>query len=180
MAGSGAMGMSLMIIGSFMWAPGLFFFSWERLLVAVVRYALAINVGVREVLITRLLTHRGASGAQTAGICDGLRCALCFLRRLILVSTTACITNSATRKAIRTRRAKAAAGARAGTASHCMRRPIRDSPDLGRDRFHVWLSKYHSAPAAEVSAPPRMDLGRLVQWESPRYGERVGLHATWL
>jgi len=88
----------------------LFFFTWQRLAVTAALYVLAINVGI-GMCYHRLLTHRGyqtpkwieyimsicATLSLEAGPSSGYR----FI---------ACITSSATTKATRTRRARAAGG----------------------------------------------------------------------
>jgi stearoyl-CoA desaturase (delta-9 desaturase) len=65
---------------------------------------------------------------------------------------------------------------------------VRYAPDLGRDRFHVWLSKYHWIPLA-ASGPLLFGLGWLtggpvnaIGWVLWGVFMRVtlGLHATWL
>ena len=57
----------------------------------------------------------------------------------------------------------------------------RYAPDLARDKFHVWLSKYHWVPLVVVAANPVLAIGG---WPCVMWGiflrVTLGLHATWL
>ena len=68
-----------------------------------------------------------------------------------------------------------------GEVGHCDAKLLtKYAPDMGRDRFHVWLSKYHYIPLVIVGAL----LFAFGGWPCLLWGVflrvTLGLHATWL
>ena len=150
----------------------LFFFSWQRLVVMAVLYVLAINVGI-GMCYHRLLTHRGYQVPK-------------WLEYLMTVFATLSLEGGPI-SWVSTHRVHhqlsdhegdphtpreggwwAHAGwVIFGESLHAQTEALsRYSPDLIRDRFHVWLSKYHWLPITaqrRAASRRRMDLGRLGQ-----------------
>jgi fatty-acid desaturase len=172
----------------------LFFFSWTNLAVAIILYVVSLNLGVC-VAYHRLLTHRGYKTSKALEY---------FL--------TACATLALQGGPIfwvATHRAHhqhsdhdgdphsprdgswwAHAGwILTGEALHSDTALLaRYAPDLGKDRVHVWLSKYHWVPLVTLTAVLLATGFWLGGWHMAAglvlWGiflrTTLGLHATWL
>jgi stearoyl-CoA desaturase (delta-9 desaturase) len=171
-----------------------FFFSWQRLAVMAVLYVLAINVGI-GMCYHRLLTHRGY---QTPKWIEYLMtiCATLSLEGgpIFWVSTHRVHHQLSDHEGDPHTPREGGWWAHAGwilfgQALHAQTEVLaRYSPDLGRDRFHVWLSKYHWLP---ITASGLLLLGGGWLWGGFVNGMAMvlwgvllrvtlGLHATWL
>ena len=167
-------------------------FSWQRLAVMAVLYVLAINVGIGMGYhrSSRIADTKCPSGWIRA---DDFRHQRSKADRSSGSRRIGFITSSATRTATRIPRAKAEVGARRlhpfwRSAAPQTAVLARYSPDLSRDRFHVWLSKYHWLPIT-VSGLLLFAGGWLwggwvngvamVLW-GVLLRVTLGLHATWL
>jgi stearoyl-CoA desaturase (delta-9 desaturase) len=172
----------------------LFFFSWQRLAVMIVLYVLAINVGI-GMCYHRLLTHRGYSVPKWLEYTMAV-CATLALEGgpIFWVSTHRVHHQFSDQLGDPHTPREGAWWAHAGwilfgEALHAQTAVLaRYSPDLGRDRFHVWLSKYHWVPMVVVGVVlvsggwylggPVNALGMLLWGIFLRV--TLGLHATWL
>ncbi len=172
----------------------LFFFSWQRLLVMVILYVLAINVGI-GMCYHRLLTHRGY---QVPKWLEYLMTVFATLSLeggpIFWVSTHRVHHQLSDKEGDPHTPREGGWWAHAGwiffgESLHAQTEALaRYSPDLGRDRFHVWLSKYHWLPIA-VSAVLLFVGGciwggwvnglAMVLWGAV-LRVTLGLHATWL
>jgi stearoyl-CoA desaturase (delta-9 desaturase) len=164
----------------------LFCFSWKNLTIAIVLYGLAINAGVGAGY-HRLLTHRS------------FRCPLWLERALTLcgalalqggplfwVGTHREHHRRADREGDPHTPVEGLWWAHAGWISHGggqggeMALLRRLAPDLARDRFHCWLSRWHWLPLA-VSGVALFAFGG---WGGLLWGVflrvTLGWHATWL
>lgn len=172
-----------------------FFFTWQRLAVMAVLYVLAINVGI-GMCYHRLLTHRGY---QTPKWVEYLMSVFATLSLeggpIFWVSTHRVHHQLSDKEGDPHTPREGAWWAHAGwilfgEALHAQTDVLasRYSPDLGRDRFHVWLSKYHWLP---ITLSGLLLLGGgwyFGGWESGvgmvLWGVllrvTLGLHATWL
>jgi fatty-acid desaturase len=171
-----------------------FFFSWQRLAVMAVLYVLAINVGI-GMCYHRLLTHRGY---QTPKWIEYLMtiCATLSLEGgpIFWVSTHRVHHQLSDHEGDPHTPREGGWWAHAGwilfgQALHAQTDVLaRYSPDLSRDRFHVWLSKYHWLP---ITASGLLLLGGGWLWGGFVNGiamvlwgvllrVTLGLHATWL
>jgi stearoyl-CoA desaturase (delta-9 desaturase) len=171
-----------------------FFFTWQRLAVMAALYVLAINVGI-GMCYHRLLTHRGY---QTPKWVEYLMtiCATLSLEGgpIFWVSTHRVHHQLSDHKGDPHTPREGGWWAHVGwimfgQALHAQTKVLaRYVPDLSRDRFHVWLSKYHWLPLV-VSGLALLGGGWL--WGGWREGVgmllwglvlrvTLGLHATWL
>ncbi len=172
----------------------LFFFTWQRLLVMVILHVLAINVGI-GMCYHRLLTHRGY---QTPKWVEYL---MTFFATLSLeggpifwVSTHRVHHQLSDQPGDPHTPREGAWWAHTGwllfgSALHAQSGALnRYSPDLCRDRFHCWISKYHWLPI--TASGILLFAGGLYfsGWKSGLafvlWGVflrvTLGLHATWL
>ena len=171
-----------------------FFFSWQRLAVMSVLYVLAINVGI-GMCYHRLLTHRGYQTPKWLEYAMTV-CATLSLEGgpIFWVSTHRVHHQLSDREGDPHTPREGGWWAHAGwilfgEALHAQTEVLaRYSPDLGRDRFHVWLSKYHWLP---ITLTGLMLLGGGWYFGGPVEGiamvlwgvflrVTLGLHATWL
>ena len=172
----------------------LFLFSWPRLLVMAVLYFLAINVGI-GMCYHRLLTHRGY---QVPKWLEYLMTVFATLSLeggpIFWVSTHRLHHQLSDKEGDPHTPREGGWWAHAGwilfgEALHAQTAALsRYSPDLVRDRFHVWLSKYHWLPVA-ISGVLLLAGGwywggwvngiAMVLWGA-LLRVTLGLHATWL
>jgi stearoyl-CoA desaturase (delta-9 desaturase) len=172
----------------------LFMFSWQRLVVAAVIYVLAINVGI-GMCYHRLLTHRGY---QTPKWIEYLMtmCATLSLEGgpIFWVSTHRVHHQLSDHEGDPHTPREGGWWAHAGwilygESLHAQTQILaRYSPDLSKDRFHVWMSKYHWLPIT-VSGLLLLAGGwiwgglvngiAMVLW-GVLLRVTLGLHATWL
>ncbi len=131
----------------------LFLFSWQRLAAMAVLYVLAINVGI-GMCYHRLLTHRGYQTPKWVEYLMTL-CATLSLEGgpIFWVSTHRVHHQLSDQEGDPHTPREGGWWAHAGwvlfgEALHAQTELLasRYAPDLGRDRFHVWLSKYHWIP----------------------------------
>jgi stearoyl-CoA desaturase (delta-9 desaturase) len=172
----------------------LFLFSWPRLLVMVVLYVLAINVGI-GMCYHRLLTHRGYQVPKWLEYLMSIFATMSLEGGPIFwVSTHRVHHQLSDQKGDPHTPREGGWWAHAGwilfgAALHAQTETLaRYSPDLGRDRFHVWLSKYHWLPIT-LSGLLLLAGGWLwggwvngiamVLW-GVLLRVTLGLHATWL
>jgi fatty-acid desaturase len=194
--GAGMSWPMILIIGIFHVGAlaALFFFSWQRLLVAVVLYVLAINVGV-GMCYHRLLTHRGYQVPKWLEYAMTV-CATLSLEGgpIFWVSTHRVHHQHSDHEGDPHTPREGGWWAHAGwiifgESLHAQTKALsRYSPDLGRDRFHVWLSKYHWLPVT-ISGVLLLAGGwiwggwvngvAMVLWGA-LLRVTLGLHATWL
>ena len=171
-----------------------FFFSWERLVVAVVIYVLAINVGI-GMCYHRLLTHRGYHVPKWIEYAMAV-CATLALEGgpIFWVSTHRVHHQMSDQEGDPHTPREGAWWAHTGwiffgEALHAQTEVLaRYTPDLHRDRFHIWLSKYHWLPLTLSGVlllglgwafgGPMSGLGFLLWGVMLRV--TLGLHATWL
>ena len=196
-AGAGFNWNTLVIIGIFHLGAvaALFFFSWQRLLVALILYVLAINVGI-GMCYHRLLTHRGYHVPRWLEYLMAI-CATLSLEGgpIFWVSTHRVHHQLSDQQGDPHTPREGAWWAHTGwllfgEALHAQTEALgRYSPDLRRDKFHVWLSKYHWLPislsgvfllaggwywgGSLVSGIGMLLWGGLLR-------VTLGLHATWL
>jgi stearoyl-CoA desaturase (delta-9 desaturase) len=172
----------------------LFMFTWQRLLVTVVLYVLAINVGI-GMCYHRLLTHRGYHVPKWLEYVMTICAALSLEGGPIFWVSTHRVHHQLSDKEGDPHTPReggwwAHAGwILFGESLHAQTEALsRYSPDLTRDRFHVWISKYHWLPIV-VSAVllfaggwyfggPVTAIG-MVLWGA-FFRITIGLHATWL
>ena len=171
-----------------------FFFSWQRLAVMAVLYVLAINVGI-GMCYHRLLTHRGYQTPKWVEYLMSI-CATLSLEGgpIFWVSTHRVHHQLSDQEGDPHTPREGGWWAHAGwvlfgKALHAQTEVLkRYSPDLSRDRFHVWLSKYHWLPIT-VSGLLLLAGGwiwggwvngvAMVLW-GVLLRVTLGLHATWL
>ncbi len=173
----------------------LFLFSWQRLAAMAVLYVLAINVGI-GMCYHRLLTHRGYQTPKWVEYLMTL-CATLSLEGgpIFWVSTHRVHHQLSDQEGDPHTPREGAWWAHAGwvmfgEALHAQTEVLasRYAPDLGRDRFHVWLSKYHWLPITLTGLAllgggwylggPIEALGMVLWGVFLRV--TLGLHATWL
>jgi len=130
----------------------LFLFSWPRLVVMAVLYVLAINVGI-GMCYHRLLTHRGYHVPKWLEYLMSVFATMSLEGGPIFwVSTHRVHHQLSDQEGDPHTPREGGWWAHAGwilfgAALHAQTETLaRYSPDLGRDRFHVWLSKYHWLP----------------------------------
>jgi fatty-acid desaturase len=172
----------------------LFFFTWQRLVVMLVLYVLSINVGI-GMCYHRLLTHRGYQTPKWLEYAMAV-CATLSLEGgpIFWVSTHRVHHQLADREGDPHTPREGGWWAHTGwilwgNALHAQTEALnRYSPDLARDRFYVWLSRYHWIPLA-VSGVLLFSLGWLTGGAGNAVGMllwgvflrvTLGLHATWL
>jgi stearoyl-CoA desaturase (delta-9 desaturase) len=187
----------VLIIGGFHVGAlaALFFFSWQRLVVSLVLYVLAINVGI-GMCYHRLLTHRGYQVPRWLEYAMAV-CATLSLEGgpIFWVATHRVHHQLSDQDGDPHSPREGAWWAHTGwilfgESLHAQTEALsRYVPDLRRDRFHVWLSKYHWLPLT-VSGVLLFaggwywggswvnGLGMLLWGAVLRV--TVGLHATWL
>jgi len=171
-----------------------FFFSWQRLGVMLVLYVVAINIGI-GMCYHRLLTHRGYQVPKWLEYLMSI-CATLALEGgpMFWVSTHRVHHQHSDHEGDPHTPREGGWWAHTGwllfgNSLHAQSDVLnRYSPDLGRDRFHVWLSKYHWIPLT-ASGVVLFAAGWLfggpinaVGWVLWGVFLRVtlGLHATWL
>ncbi len=172
----------------------LFFFSWQRLLVAAIIYVFAINVGI-GMCYHRLLTHRGYHVPKWIEYFMTV-CATLSLEGgpIFWVSTHRVHHQLSDQEGDPHSPREGKWWAHTGwilfgEALHSQTEALaRYSPDLHRDRFHVWQSKYHWLPIT-TSGLVLFALGwafggpvdgiAMVLW-GVMLRVTLGLHATWL
>jgi len=176
----------------------LFFFSWQRLAVMLVLYVVAINIGI-GMCYHRLLTHRGYQVPKWLEYLMAI-CATLALEGgpMFWVSTHRVHHQLSDHDGDPHSPREGGWWAHTGwllfgSALHAQTEVLnRYSPDLGRDRFHVWLSKYHWVPLTAsgfvlfglgwLTGAPGHGLTNAIGWVLWGAFLRVtlGLHATWL
>ncbi len=172
----------------------LFFFTWQRLVVMAVLYVLAINVGI-GMCYHRLLTHRGYQVPKWLEYFMSV-CATLSLEGgpIAWVSTHRVHHQLSDHEGDPHTPREGGWWAHAGwvifgESLHAQTQALsRYVPDLIRDRFHVWLSKYHWLPIS-LSAALLLAGGwiwggwvngiAMVLWGA-LLRVTLGLHATWL
>jgi fatty-acid desaturase len=172
----------------------LFFFTWQRLAVMVILYVLAINVGI-GMCYHRLLTHRGYRVPRWLEYAMTV-CATLSLEGgpMFWVATHRVHHQLSDQEGDPHTPREGAWWAHTGwiffgEALHSQTAVLsRYAPDMARDRFHMWLSKWHWLPIA-VSGVLLFALGwafggpvngiAMVLWGG-FLRVTLGLHATWL
>jgi fatty-acid desaturase len=171
-----------------------FFFSWTNLIVAAVLYFLAINVGV-GMAYHRLLTHRGYKTPKWIEYFI-TTCATLSLEGgpIFWVATHRVHHQHSDREGDPHSPREGTWWAHVGwiltgAALHSETAILsKYAPDLTRDRFHVWISKYHWIPLTGLGII-LMTVGTLLGGWHIGIGlllwgvflrTTVGLHATWL
>ena len=172
----------------------LFFFSWARLSVMLVLYIVAINVGI-GMCYHRLLTHRGYQVPKWLEYVMSV-CATLALEGgpMFWVSTHRVHHQHSDQEGDPHTPREGGWWAHTGwllfgNSMHAQSDILnRYAPDLGRDRFHRWLSKYHWTPLV-ASGAVLFGLGWLTGGVKNAVGMllwgafmrvTLGLHATWL
>jgi len=171
-----------------------FFFSWHRLAVMMILYILAINVGI-GMCYHRLLTHRGYQVPKWLEYIMSM-CATLSLEGgpIFWVGTHRVHHQLSDRDGDPHTPREGGWWAHTGwllfgKALHAQTKALgRYVPDLSRDRFYVWLSKYHWMPIT-LSGVLLFGLGwafggwrnavGMVLWGG-FMRVTLGLHATWL
>ena len=164
----------------------LFFFSWSALAVAAITYFLAINVGI-GMGYHRLLTHRGYKVPKWLEYSIAVCGTLALEGGPIFWVATHRVhhQNSDHTGDPHTPREGTwwahAGWILNGKAMHSETAILsRYAPDLAKDRFYVWLSKYHWIPLTTLG----IVLLALGGWSWVLWGiflrVTLGLHATWL
>ena len=169
----------------------LFFFTWQRLLVGLALYFLAINVGI-GMCYHRLLTHRGYQVPKWLEYFMAI-CATMALEGgpMFWVATHRVHHQHSDQEGDPHTPREGGWWAHTGWllwggSLHAATEVLaRYAPDLGRDRFHVWLSKYHWIPLV-ASGVLLVGLGwmtggpiGMLLWGA-FMRVTFGLHATWL
>jgi len=172
----------------------LFFFTWQRLAVSAVLYILAINVGI-GMCYHRLLTHRGYHVPKWLEYCMTV-CATLALEGgpIFWVSTHRVHHQMSDHEGDPHTPHEGGWWAHVGwllvgKSMHAQTEALsRYSPDLRKDKFHVWLSKWHWLPLT-ASGVVLFLLGWLfggvvngiamVLW-GVLLRVTIGLHTTWL
>jgi fatty-acid desaturase len=172
----------------------LFLFSWQRLVIAAAIYVLAINVGI-GMCYHRLLTHRGYV------VPKWIEYTMTFFATLSMeggpifwVSTHRVHHQLSDQEGDPHTPREGGWWAHAGwilfgQSLHAQTEVLaRYSPDLSRDRFHVWMSKYHWLPTTISGVllfaggwyfgGPVNAIGMVLWGVFLRI--TLGLHATWL
>jgi fatty-acid desaturase len=171
-----------------------FFFTWQRLTVMLALYIVAVNIGI-GMCYHRLLTHRGYRVPKWLEYSMTV-CATLALEGgpMFWVSTHRVHHQHSDREGDPHTPRDGGWWAHVGWllwghALHAQTELLsRYSPDLLRDRFHVWISKYHWIPLA-ASGALLFGLGWLTGGARNAVGMllwggflrvTLGLHATWL
>ena len=172
----------------------LFFFSWQRLAVMLVLYVVAINLGI-GMCYHRLLTHRGYQVPKWLEYVMAI-CATLALEGgpIFWVATHRVHHQNSDHEGDPHTPREGGWWAHTGwliwgNALHAQTEVLaRYVPDLARNRFHVWLSKYHWIPLT-ASGVLLFGFGWLAGgWQSAvgmlLWGAfmrvTIGLHSTWL
>jgi fatty-acid desaturase len=171
-----------------------FFFSWQRLAVMAVLHVLAINVGI-GMCYHRLLTHRGYQTPKWVEYVMSIFATMSLEGGPIFwVSTHRVHHQLSDQEGDPHTPREGGWWAHTGwilfgNTLHAQTEILkRYVPDLSRDRFHVWLSKYHWIPLT-ASGVALFTLGWLTGgWKNAvgmlLWGAflrvTLGLHATWL
>ena len=172
----------------------LFLFSWQRLAVMAVLYVLAINVGI-GMCYHRLLTHRGYQVPKWLEYAMAV-CATLALEGgpMFWVGTHRVHHQLSDQEGDPHTPLEGGWWAHTGwiffgEALHSQTEVLaRYAPDLSRDRFHLWLSKYHWVP---ITVSGILLFAGGWAWGGPVNGiamvlwgvmlrVTLGLHATWL
>src|SRR5579859_948933 len=163
-----------------------FFFSWSRLAVMAILYVLAINVGI-GMCYHRLLTHRGYQTPKWIEYLMAI-CATLSLEGgpIFWVATHPVHHQLSDHEGDPHTPTEGGWWAHmgwilSGVSMHAETAMLsRYAPDLARDKFHVWLSKYHWVPMVVVG----FALLAIGGWSCVMWGiflrVTLGLHATWL
>ena len=194
--GEGINWLTLIVVAAFHVGAvaALFFFTWQRLVVMLALYILAINVGI-GMCYHRLLTHRGYQVPKWLEYVMTV-CASLALEGgpMFWVSTHRVHHQLSDKEGDPHTPREGGWWAHTGwllfgNSLHAQSEFLyRYSPDLGRDRFHVWLSKFHWIPLT-ASGVVLFGVGWLVSGFSGAVGwvlwgaflrVTIGLHATWL
>jgi len=171
-----------------------FFFTWQRLAVMFILYVVSINIGI-GMCYHRLLTHRGYQVPKWLEYIMAT-CATLALEGgpMFWVSTHRVHHQNSDREGDPHTPREGGWWAHTGwllfgNSLHAQSDFLnRYSPDLGRDRFHVWLSKYHWIPLT-ASGVLLFAVGWLTGGLTGAIGwvlwgaflrVTLGLHATWL
>ncbi len=161
-------------------------FSWKALIVSIVLYVLAINVGI-GMCYHRLLTHRGYKTPKWVEYCLAV-CATLALEGgpIFWVSTHRIHHKHSDKLGDPHTPNDGTWWAHAGWIMHgeSLHQDIaqanRYAPDLAKDRFHVLLSKYHYVPMIVLG----LLLLAFGGWPMVFWGiflrTTLGLHSTWL
>src|ERR1039457_7115650 len=193
--GDGLNWLTLMVIGLFHVGAfaALFLFSWPRLVVMAVLYVLAINVGI-GMCYHRLLTHRGYQVPKWLEYLMSI-CATLSLEGgpIFWVATHRVHHQHSDHEGDPHTPREGGFWAHTGwllwgNALHAQTEVLaRYVPDLARDKFHCWLSKYHWIPLVVCGAllfgggwltgGPVNAVGMLLWGGFMRV--TLGLHATW-
>ena len=172
----------------------LFFFTWQRLTVMLALYVVAINVGI-GMCYHRLLTHRGYQTPKWLEYVMAV-CATLSLEGgpIFWVATHRVHHQFSDQPGDPHTPREGGWWAHTGwliwgNALHAQTETLnRYVPDLGRDRFHVWLSKFHWIPLV-ASGGLLFGLGWIWGGWANAVGMllwgaflrvTLGLHATWL
>ncbi len=194
--GAGINWLTLTVIAAFHLGAlaALFFFTWQRLAVMVVLYAAAINVGI-GMCYHRLLTHRGYQIPKWLEYAMSI-CATLSLEGgpIFWVATHRVHHQLSDQQGDPHTPREGGWWAHTGwilwgNAMHAQTETLnRYVPDLARDRFFVWLSKYHWIPITAsgvalfaggwLMGGPINAIGMLLWGVFLRV--TIGLHATWL
>jgi len=171
-----------------------FFFSWQRLAVMAILYVLAINVGI-GMCYHRLLTHRGYHTPKWVEYIMSI-CATMSLEGgpIFWVATHRVHHQLSDQHGDPHTPREGKWWAHTGwiffgEALHAQTEVLkRYCPDLNRDKFHVWLSKYHWLPITVSGILLLVGGWMWGGWENALgmvlWGVllrvTLGLHATWL
>jgi stearoyl-CoA desaturase (delta-9 desaturase) len=186
--------MTVLIIFHLGALAALFFFTWQRLTVAVALYVLAINVGI-GMCYHRLLTHRGYQTPKWLEYVMAI-CATLSLEGgpIFWVATHRVHHQLSDQPGDPHSPREGGWWAHTGwliwgKALHAQTEILnRYVPDLSRDRFHIWLSKYHWIPLV-ASGVLLFGLGWIWGGWANAVGMllwgaflrvTLGLHSTWL
>ena len=172
-----------------------FFFSWQRLVVMLALYLVAINIGI-GMCYHRLLTHRGYQVPKWLEYLMSVGATLSLEGGPIFWVATHRVHHQLSDVEGGDPHTPREGGWWAhtgwllfGNALHAQTKALsRYVPDLSRDRFYVWLSKYHWLPVT-LSGVLLFGLGwtfggwknavGMVLWGG-FLRVTLGLHATWL
>ena len=164
----------------------LFFFSWKPVLVAAVLYVFAINMGI-GMGYHRLLTHRGYKTSRWVEYFLAVCGTLSLEGGPIFWVATHRVHHQLSDKTGDPHTPTEGGWwahlgwILSGESLHAQTAMLaRYAPDLTRDRFHVWLSKYHWVPLTIVG----FALLAIGGWTWVLWGiffrVTLGLHSTWL
>jgi fatty-acid desaturase len=164
----------------------LFMFSWTALIVSIVLYVLAINVGI-GMGYHRLLTHRGYRTPKWVEYCLAI-CGTLSLEGgpIFWVSTHRIHHKHSDKHGDPHTPADGTWWAHAGWIMHgeSLHQDTalanRYAPDLAKDRFHVLLSKYHWVPLTTVGVILLVTGGWPLVFWGIFLRTTLGLHSTWL